>query len=276
MATLEKLWTEGTSQLEEKQIPEAKLNAWYLLAEACSISRADYFLYKEKEVDKEKEVRYYDWILKRAAHCPLEYITGKQEFMGLLFHVNENVLIPRQDTEILVEEVLRVSKGKRVLDMCTGSGCIAVSIAKLGKADTVHAVEISRGALETARRNALENEVSISFIESDLFQNVKEQYDIIVSNPPYIESKVIETLMPEVKEFEPRLALDGTEDGLYFYRKITEEARGYLTEKGEIFYEIGYNQGEAVKNIMREAGFSELKIVKDLAGLDRVVHGRMI
>lgn len=276
MATFEELWTEGTGRLEESQVAEAKLNAWYLLAEACSISRADYFLCREKDVSKEKEMCYREWITKRATHYPLEYITGKQEFMGLSFHVNEHVLIPRQDTEILVEEVLRVSEGKTILDMCTGSGCIAISIAKFGSAENVHAVDVSKDALMVAKENALEHEVSVHFIESDLFTNVEETYDIIVSNPPYIESHVIETLMPEVKQFEPRLALDGTEDGLYFYRKITEEASKYLTDKGEIFYEIGYNQGDAVKNILREAGFSDVKVIKDLAGLDRVVHGRII
>lgn len=276
MATLEQLWTEGTELLEKHEVAEAQLNAWYLLSEAFSITRMDYFLDKGKEGDIDKEKLYRQWLEKRATHYPLEYILGKQEFMGLGFKVNENVLIPRQDTEILVERVLSTAKGKKVLDMCTGSGCIAISIAKLVETEVTHAVDISKGALEVARENAKLNEVSVEFIESDLFTNVVEKYDIIVSNPPYIESEVIETLMPEVKQYEPRLALDGTADGLYFYEKISKEARKYLTESGEIFYEIGYNQGEAVTNILREAGFSYVEVIKDLAGLDRVVHGRII
>lgn len=276
MATLEQLWTEGTELLEKHEVAEAQLNAWYLLSEVFSITRMDYFLDKGKEGDIDKEKLYRQWLEKRATHYPLEYILGKQEFMGLEFKVNENVLIPRQDTEILVERVLRTAKGKKVLDMCTGSGCIAISIAKFAETEVTHAIDISKGALEVAKENAKLNEVSVEFMESDLFTNVVEKYDIIVSNPPYIESEVIETLMPEVKQYEPRLALDGTADGLYFYEKISKEARKYLTESGEIFYEIGYNQGEAVTNILREAGFSYVEVIKDLAGLDRVVHGRII
>lgn len=275
MATLEQLWIEGTKTLERFDVAEAKLNAWYLLAEAFSVTRASYMLTKDKEADLANRERYRAWIDIRATHYPLEYIIGKQEFMGLTFKVNENVLIPRQDTEILVESVLEVSKGKKVLDMCTGSGCIAISIAKLGAASKVTAVDISEGALEVATENAAQNEVVVDFIESNLFEQVSGIFDIIVSNPPYIESHVIETLMPEVREFEPRLALDGTEDGLYFYREISKAAPDYLSENGEIFFEIGYNQGTAVKNILREAGFAYAEVRQDLAGLDRVVYGRM-
>lgn len=275
MASLEQLWLEGTEILESAGISEAKLNAWYLLSEVFGISRADYFLAKEKEVDMRKKEHYLTWIEIRGTHYPLEYILGKQEFMGLTFKVNGNVLIPRQDTEILVEEVLAVSNQKNILDMCTGSGCIAVSIAKLGLAKQVHAVDISQKALETAEQNANLNDVNVNFTESNLFENVSDKYDIIVSNPPYIESEVIETLMPEVREFEPRIALDGTKDGLYFYREISKQAPEYLTEEGKIFFEIGYNQGEAVINILREAGFAHAEVHKDLAGLDRVVYGRL-
>lgn len=275
MATLEQLWIEGTETLENAGVAEAKLNAWYLLSEAFDISRATYLLTKDKEAGMEEQERYLGWITIRATRYPLEYILGKQEFMGLLFKVNENVLIPRQDTEILVEGVLKNSQGKKVLDMCTGSGCIAVSIAKLGQASEVKAVDISAGALEVAKQNAVSNDVKVEFIESNLFEQVSDQYDIIVSNPPYIESEVIGTLMPEVREFEPMLALDGTEDGLYFYREISNAAPKYLTENGEIFFEIGYNQGEAVTNIVRAAGFAYAEVRKDLAGLDRVVYGRL-
>lgn len=275
MATLEQLWNQGTQTLESFGVQEAQLNAWYLLSEAFSLSRADYFMRKGEEADVIARERYLAWIDIRSTHYPLEYILGKQEFMGLEFKVNENVLIPRQDTEILVEGALKSSQGKKVLDMCTGSGCIAVSIAKLGNVSEMHAVDISRGALEVANENAVKNDVNVKFIESNLFEQVSERYDMIVSNPPYIESAVIETLMPEVREFEPRLALDGTENGLYFYREISNQAPEYLTEEGEIFFEIGYNQGEAVTNILREAGFSLVEVRKDLAGLDRVVYGKL-
>lgn len=275
MATLEQLWTEGTEVLETAGVEEASLNAWYLLSEAFSITRASYLLNKGKEASLEEKERYLGWIAVRATRYPLEYILGKQEFMGLSFKVNENVLIPRQDTEILVEGVLNSAKQKKVLDMCTGSGCIAISLAKLGEALEVHAVDISKEALMVAKENAKDNQVQVNFIESNLFQNVTGKYDIIVSNPPYIESKEIETLMPEVREFEPMLALDGTEDGLHFYREISNAAPKYLTEEGEIFFEIGYNQGEAVTNILRAAGFAYTQVRKDLAGLDRVVYGRL-
>ena len=275
MATLEQLWNEGTKILLQAGVGEAQLNAWYLLSEACSVSRAAFLLEKRKEATIEQSERYMEWICIRATRYPLEYILGKQEFMGLLFQVNENVLIPRQDTEVLVECVLKSSKGKKVLDMCTGSGCIAISIAKLGEPEEVHAADVSKGALEVARKNVRANEVKVELIESNLFEKISEQYEIIVSNPPYIESQVIETLMPEVRDFEPVLALDGTEDGLYFYREISKAAPRYLKENGEIFFEIGYNQGEAVTNILRAAGFSYVEVRKDLAGLDRVVYGRL-
>lgn len=275
MITLEQLWIEGTDTLKNAGVQEARLNAWYLLSEAFSISRADYFLHKDKETDVTERERYLAWIEIRATHYPLEYILGKQEFMGLEFKVNENVLIPRQDTEILVEGALKSCQGKKVLDMCTGSGCIAISIARLGNVSEMHAVDISRGALEVADENAKRNDAKVEFLESNLFEQVSGQYDMIVSNPPYIESGVIETLMPEVREFEPRLALDGTEDGLYFYKAISNAAPEYLTDEGEIFFEIGYNQGEAVSNIVREAGFSYVEVRKDLAGLDRVVYGKL-
>lgn len=275
MATIEQLWVQGNKILERAGVPEAQLNAWHLLSEAFSISRADYFLCKGNEADVAGQERYLAWIAIRATRYPLEYILEKQEFMGLEFKVNENVLIPRQDTEVLVERVLKSSKGKKILDMCTGSGCIAISIAKLGNVSEMHAADISKKALEVAKENADKNNVTVRFIESNLFEQVSGQYDMIVSNPPYIESAVIATLMPEVREFEPRLALDGTENGLYFYREISKAASEYLIQEGEIFFEIGYNQGEAVTNILREAGFTHIEVGKDFAGLDCVVYGKL-
>lgn len=213
-------------------------------------------------------------ILKRGERIPLQHLTGVTEFMGLSFHVNEHVLSPRQDTECLVEEVLKVSEGKSVLDMCTGSGCIAISITKLGSPAAVTAVDISKEALQVARQNAEENEADIHFVESNLFEvfeKSEQKFDVIVSNPPYIESEVIETLMPEVRDHEPRIALDGEADGLFFYRKIIQNAGTYLSGGGRIFFEIGYNQKEAVEKLLCEQGFTEIECKKDLAGHDRVV-----
>jgi release factor glutamine methyltransferase len=194
--------------------------------------------------------------------------------MGLEFDVSPHVLIPRQDTEILVEEALKLCEGKKVLDMCTGSGCIIISIAKLGKSAGVAAVDISAEALNVAKGNAAKNEVKVEFIESDLFEKVEGDYDIIVSNPPYIRTKVMEELMPEVKDHEPVIALDGSKDGLYFYRKITASLKQHLRSGGTILYEIGYDQGEAVRDILKQEGFTDILVKKDLSGLDRVVTAR--
>lgn len=191
------------------------------------------------------------------------------------FYVDEAVLIPEQDTETMVEEVLKVSRDKKVLDLCTGSGCIAISLVELGEVKEVVASDISKEALEVAKMNmcllSAENKEKMRLIEGDLFQNINEKFDIIVSNPPYIESKVIDGLQPEVSVYEPRLALDGSEDGLLFYRRIAEEAKDYFEENGMLFLEIGSGQAEAVKKILQEEKFHNIRVLKDLAHLDRVV-----
>ena len=212
----------------------------------------------------------------RASHVPLQHITGVQEFMGLGFCVNEHVLVPRQDTEVLVESVLEVLKpGMEVLDMCTGSGCILISLLKLcGLADVKGVgVDISEEALKVAIRNAEKLGIDAMFLHSDLFKKVDGVYDIIVSNPPYIRTTVIEELKEEVKFHDPFIALDGKEDGLYFYRRIVEESPKFLKKCGKLYFEIGHDQGEAVSKVMRDAGFTDVTVKKDLAGLDRVVFG---
>ncbi len=273
--TREQLYEDGISKLNQQEIAEAKLDAWYLFSHVTGLSRVDYMLHKSEPVTEEQEENFEKMIAKRESHYPLQYIIGKQEFMGLEFAVNENVLIPRQDTEVLVEEVLKVSEGKKVLDMCTGSGCIIISLASLSRLSGASAVDISDGALEVAKENSKRNQVEINFIKSNLFENVSDKYDIIVSNPPYIESRVVETLMPEVRLYEPMLALDGREDGLYFYRRIIYQAKEYLNPGGRIFFEIGYDQGYKVKELLTEAGFRDVSVIKDLAGLDRVVRGSL-
>ena len=275
---LQRIYKEGSAYLESRQIPDAQIDAWYLLEYVTGISRASYYGNPEKNISEEEAKRYWEYLEKRARRIPLQHITGEQEFMGLPFCVNEHVLIPRQDTEVLVEEAIRVIQKEMpeaaVLDLCTGSGCIGISIQSFCSNTQVTAADISEDALKVAQKNAKENQVPVEFVHSDLFEEISGSYDMIVSNPPYIPSKVIETLMPEVRDHEPIKALDGKEDGLYFYRRITEESVAYLKPGGYLLYEIGHDQGEAVSSYMRENGFDEIEVIRDLAGLDRVVRGR--
>ncbi len=266
----------GSQMLAMADIAESKTDAWLLLEMACRIDRSFYYLHMEEELPEEQFSEYEIALKKRAEHVPLQYITGETEFMGLKFRVNSGVLIPRQDTETLVEEVLKAVKpGMRVLDLCTGSGCVIVSI--LHNAENVEgfATDISRQALNVAKENARLNETSVIFERSDLFDHVTGTFDMIVSNPPYIPTGELVKLMPEVHLFEPEEALDGKEDGLYFYRRIIAECGDYLKPGGMIFFEIGYDQGEAVSEMLRSAGFLMVQVTKDLSRLDRVVSGRM-
>ena len=274
----------GTSQLEQQQISDASLDAWYLFEFVTSLSRIDFLLDGDKEIKEEQGKRYEQLIKKRKEHIPLQHLTGVQEFMGYEFFVNENVLIPRQDTETVIEEVLKTApSGEKMLDVCTGSGCIALSIALLGNYKEVVATDLSKEALFVAKKNAerllKENETNsfVRFYQGDLFESIpkEEKFDLIVSNPPYIETKECEKLMPEVKDHEPMMALDGREDGLYFYRRIVKEARGYLTDGGWLFFEIGYNQGSALQEIFSSyKEYEDIQIKKDLAGLDRIAAAR--
>ena len=274
MKTLKDVLDEGIKYLVEKEIENGQIDAWYLFSHIYNIDRAKYFLHSNEETSIIKYDTYMDLIKKRAKHIPLQYILGYQEFMGLRFKVNEHVLIPRQDTEILVEEVLRVSSNKDVLDLCTGSGCIIISLMKLGNINRAVGVDISRKALEIAKENASINKVNIEFKQSDLFSRVHDKFDIIVSNPPYIPNWEINRLSPEVRDYEPHLALDGKEDGLYFYRSIAKKVKDYLNPGGYIFFEIGYNQVDDLKKILKDEGIKEVKVIKDLSGLDRVIKGR--
>lgn len=273
--TIEQLKKQGSDRLRDAGIAEADLDAAYLLEYVLHIDRMAFLMDKEKEVSSEDASRYMEQIEVRAKHIPLQHITGEQEFMGYSFLVNEHVLIPRQDTEVLVEQVAKLADGKRVLDVCTGSGCIILSLDQLCNLTKAVGVDLSTEALKVARANGTRLDGSVEWIESDLFANVTGSFDIIVSNPPYIETKVIDGLMEEVRCHEPMMALDGGEDGLYFYRKIVEESPKYLTNNGYLCFEIGYNQGEEVKALMEHAGFQECQVIKDLAGLNRVVMGHL-
>ena len=352
-----KIWADvlnyGKKILKNAGIVEADLDAWYLFEQSFGISRAQYFLCARENIVgstaqkmtaqeqtgnslesknaldcvelwlKEKLSAYENALKKRVARIPLQQIIGQQEFMGLSFFVNEHVLIPRQDTETLVELVLQEQKDKdiSILDMCTGSGCIAVSLKKLGGYAHVEGADISEESLKVAKRNSeeiLENndvnndavssrteqiqnctnltnnqnkqdnseermvsevrrvsQTGVTFRHSDMFSSFREteQFNVIVSNPPYIPSAVIEELEPEVRDHEPRGALDGTADGLYFYRILAEECAKHLTPGGHVYFEIGYDQGAAVKELLDIHGFKDTRVIQDLAGKDRVVCG---
>ncbi|MBR3770477.1 MAG: peptide chain release factor N(5)-glutamine methyltransferase [Lachnospiraceae bacterium] len=264
----------GEKTLTMAGIADVKTDAWMLLEMAAKIDRNFYYMHMNDEITQEQLVEYESVLKKRSEHIPLQYITGETEFMGLPFKVNSNVLIPRQDTETLVEEALKVAKpGMKVLDMCTGSGCIIISILHHGKALEGYASDISRHAINVAKENAKLNQVAVSFETGDLFDHIKGKYDIIVSNPPYIRTEEIAKLMPEVQNFEPFNALDGKEDGLFFYRKIVEQAGDYLNSGGHLLFEIGHDQGQEVSELMVQAGFKDVRVIKDLAGKDRVVTG---
>lgn len=282
--TLKQLYKVGTVKLAEEGIEEFSLDAWYLLEYVTGVSKAMYFAEPERAVSEENADRYIDCIRRRAAHIPLQHITGEQEFMGYPFCVNEHVLIPRQDTEILVEEAIQVMRPKmKVLDMCTGSGCIVLSILKMCREKYYMTdlqgigADVSEEALKVARENGRRLGVPVTWIQSDLFAKIpeEEKYDVIVSNPPYIETAVIDTLQEEVRLHDPYIALDGKEDGLYFYRRIISEAGKYLKPQGKLMFEIGCEQAKAVEELMKNAGYEQITVKKDLAGLDRVVYGTL-
>lgn len=266
---------QGEEMLTKANVPEAKLNAWYLFSNVLTIEKSDYYLHEDDIMEDEKMTQWNTLLQKRISRMPLEYIIGETEFMGLPFYVNEHVLIPRQDTECLVEEVLPLVEGKDVLDLCTGSGCIGISLASLTQCRSMCLADLSAEALEVAKENAKRNHVTVSFIQGNMFENISASFDVIVSNPPYIVRAELDELMPEVREYEPRMALDGDEDGLYFYRNIIAQSVNHLNKGGWLYFEIGCGQGKSVCELMEEAGFDRLTIKRDLAGLDRIVGGRL-
>lgn len=271
MLTYQEAVKTATQMLKKAGIENSATDAWYLFAAVTGMTKTEYFLNGTKELEPEFMSLYESYIKRRLERIPMQYIIGEQEFMGLTFEVNENVLIPRQDTEILVELALLACEDADVLDVCTGSGCIAISIAKLSKVRSMTALDISEQALMIAKSNAKKNAADVVFLQSNMFENITKKYDVIVSNPPYIPSQVVDTLMPEVKDHEPRLALDGTEDGLAFYRVLAEQSKNYLTIGGKVFFEIGCEQAADVCTLLRENGYDNIQVTKDYAGLDRVV-----
>ena len=276
MHNLREVYTEGKNRLQKAGVQSYEFDARQLLFFVFSIDANQYLLNQSMPFGEEEEKKvnsYFEAIQKRSEKIPLQYITGEQNFCGLDFYVNENVLIPRLDTEVLVEKILEYEEpGERVMDMCTGSGCIAITLQKLGGFQ-VMAVDISDEALTLARKNAQRNQAQVTFFQSNMFEQLSNtsKVDVIVSNPPYIESKVVDELDDEVKKYEPRLALDGMEDGLHFYRILAREGKRFLNEGGRLYVEIGFDQAEAVKELFGAQGFLDIQVYKDLAGLDRVV-----
>nr|WP_295284316.1 peptide chain release factor N(5)-glutamine methyltransferase [uncultured Blautia sp.] len=290
MRTYKELLEEGYQILNSAGIEEARLDAWLLLEFAADIKRAWYYAHMDETAETAVAERYRQLCEKRAQHIPLQHLTGQAYFMGYEFYVDDRVLVPRQDTETLVEEAishLRELPAPKILDMCTGSGCILLSLLmELPQASGTGA-DVSADALEVAKENTrrLGLEKRAELIQSDLFsadyfeKNSRKkcmEYDMLISNPPYIRTADIDGLMDEVRLHDPRLALDGKADGLYFYEKITEQAGKYLKPGGWLIYEIGCDQGKDVAEIMKKKGFIQIEVKKDLAGLDRIVEGRML
>lgn len=279
MHTYENALMQGRQILKAAGVEEFETDAFLLMSELLEMSRTAYFMRQKDEMSEAAYEVYMKAVERRKMREPLQYITGRAYFMGYEFAVNPAVLIPRMDTECLVVEVEKLipkNAEVKVLDMCTGSGCIITSLALRNPMISGVGADISEGALVVAKENATRLDCrNVSFRHSDLFQNIEGKYDVIVSNPPYIRTEVIRGLMEEVKSYEPYNALDGLEDGLHFYREITMASLSFLEQGGFLCYEIGHDQGDAVVNIMQDNGFKNCRIVKDLAGLDRVVIGNL-
>ena len=276
-------YLDGVNILKEAMVPDAELDTRLLLEFVCKTDRNTLLVHWDREVSSKEQSCFYEFISKRAKRIPIQLLTNQQYFYGLPFYVNEHVLIPRQDTEILVEQALKLVKpGMKVLDMCTGSGCIIISMMAMFQKITGYGVDISNEAIKVAEKNSKEllpRDYQPVWKAGDIFHAFEDEvvppvFDMIVSNPPYIPTKDIKDLMPEVKEHEPISALDGSEDGLFFYKNIIRESKTYVTDDSSLLFEIGYNQGKAVSLLMEEAGYKEVTVIKDYAGLDRVVIGK--
>lgn len=269
------LYKNSVKRLEESGVREAGLDARLLLESVCKTDRTVLYAHPEREVTSEEEKTFEAFLSRREKREPLQYILGEQEFMGLSFKTEPDTLIPRQDTETLVEDAMKdLHDGMEILDVCCGTGCILLSLLHYSNDCRGTGVDLSEKAVELSRKNAelLGLSESAEFLVSDMFSGVTGKYDRIVSNPPYIPTKVIGTLDPEVRDFEPERALDGGEDGLDFYKILAGKAKEYLKRDGIIYMEIGYDQGPAVRDLFMKEGYKNVEVLKDLAGLDRVVR----
>lgn len=280
--TIKDIIVKYSKELEEIS-PTPRLDVETLLQKVLGVDRLYILLNLERVLSEDEEQLFNKFINERLNNRPIAYIVGNREFMGLDFFVKEGVLIPRPDTEVLVEEVIKLAKkkdAKNILDIGTGSGAITVSLAKYLENVKVTSVDISDIALEIGKRNAISNEVDdrINFVKSDLFTNIDKEmkFDIIVSNPPYIKREVIETLDKQVKDYEPYNALEGGVDGLDFYRAITKQAKNYLKKGGILAYEVGHDQSEDVSKLMEMDGYTNIYTLKDLQQIDRVVIGTVL
>ncbi len=280
--TIKEIIIRYSKELEEIS-PTPRLDVETLLQKALDVDRLYILLNLERNLNEDEEKLFNKFINERLNNRPIAYIVGNREFMGLDFYVQEGVLIPRPDTEVLVEEVIELGKNKgpiNILDIGTGSGAITVSLAKYLDNAKVTSVDISDIALEIGKKNAISNNVDdkITFIKSDLFTNIDKnmKFDIIVSNPPYIKREVIKTLDKQVKDFEPYNALEGGIDGLDFYRAITTQAKNYLNKDGILAYEVGHDQSEDVGKLMEKDGYTNIYTRKDLQQIDRVVIGSVL
>lgn len=272
----------GAVILADAGITDAEYDSFALLEYITGMDRTAYILNGSKSVPEDIAERYDAVIDRRSSHIPLQHITGQAWFYGRGFNVNSDVLVPRQDTEVLVSEALKVINAKdSVLDMCTGSGCIIITLALEKKLGRALGADISEAALKVASGNREKlGADDVTFVKSNIFSDINvnddELFDVIVSNPPYIATREIETLTEEVRIHDPYIALDGLEDGLHFYREITQQSMNYIKSGGWLLYEIGCTQAHDVSDIMSEYGYSNIKVIKDLAGLDRVVMGRRL
>lgn len=273
--TLREAERRGAEILAAAGREEAAQTARLLLCHLLNFNFTDYVLAREDLLSPRDAARYEELLTRRASGVPLQYLTREQNFCGLSLYVDERVLIPRQDTECLVEEVLRDGAGGDLLDLCTGSGCIPLALLKHGNFSCALGADISVEALAVAEMNRARTGLALSLRQSDLFSEIPERFDVITANPPYIESAEIETLSVEVRDHEPRLALDGAADGLAFYRRLAAESGAHLKPGGRLYLEIGMTQGAAVASLLKAAAFSDIQIIRDLAGRDRIVKGSM-
>lgn len=272
------LCREGSERLKRAGIAEAELDSRLLLEFLLDMDRSRLLLCADEAAGDKEAAEFRAMIERRSEHVPLQHITGYADFMGLKFRVSKDVLIPRLDTECLVEEAMTLTDDNMsVLDMCTGSGCIIISLARYKNGLKAVGADVSKEAISLARENAELNGVNVDLIVSDGFDRLDkstDRFDLIVSNPPYIRTSLIDTLMPEVRDHDPHLALDGGEDGLKFYRMICDRAADFLTREGYLLFEIGYDQAGPVGDILDSRGYEDIEVIKDLSGLDRVVRGR--
>jgi release factor-specific protein-(glutamine-N5) methyltransferase len=280
--TIGELINIGTKILNQVEIDSARLDAQLLLGKVLNKDKLYLIINNEEKVSNNSKKEYLALIKKRKDKLPIKYILGEGDFMGLDFFLEEGVLIPRSDTEVLVEQVLDIvseNESLEVCDLCCGSGAIGIALAHYRKNIRVDCIDFYAVPEKITKKNIIRNQLEdrVNYIMSDLLEvpiNEKKKYNVIVSNPPYIKEEEIDKLMQDVKDYEPRTALSGGEDGLLFYRKIVEDSKKTLIKGGILFFEIGYDQGKNVKTMMEDNGYGEVKVIKDLAGLDRVVFGK--